>query len=135
LTVNLYGTSPHRKVVTETAPLTVEWPVPVRETSDADLLVGTTVVDEAGSPALQTSVERKVYDRKGRLRYDDHWSSHYRGEYRIVRVGTKKPPPPPVKKTTTTESTTPATTGATTTTAKTTTTAATTTTPATTTQP
>ncbi|MFL6013572.1 MAG: hypothetical protein ACJ74P_04685, partial [Gaiellaceae bacterium] len=121
-------------VVTETAPLTVEGPVPVRETSDADLLVGTTVVDEAGSPALQTSVERKVYNRKGRLLYDDHWSSHYRGEYRIVRVGTKKPPPPPVKTTTTTESTTTTTTGAATTTAKTTT-AATKTTPATTTQP
>ena len=135
LTVNLYGTSPHRKVVTDTAPLTVTGPVPVRELSDPNLLVGTTAVDEAGSPALQTSVERKVYDRKGRLRYDDHWSSHYRGEYRIVRVGTKKPPPPPVKKTTTTETTTTATTGATTTTAKTTTTAATTTTPATTTQP
>ena len=99
------------------------------------LLVGTTVVDEAGSPALQTSVERKVYDRNGRLLYDDHWSSHYRGDYRIVRVGTKKPPPPPVKtdhdegdhddgdddrSTTTTGKTT---------------TAATTTTPATTTQP
>jgi len=118
-------------VVTDTAPLTVTGPVPVRELSDPNLLVGTTAVDEAGSPALQTSVERKVYDRKGRLRYDDHWSSHYRGEYRIVRVGTKKPPPPPVKKTTTTT----ATTGATTTTARTTATAATTTTPATTTQP
>jgi vancomycin resistance protein YoaR len=135
LTVNLYGTSPHRKVVTETAPLTVAGPVPVRETADPDLLVDTTVVDEAGSPALQTSVERKVYDRKGRLLYDDHWSSHYRGEYRIVRVGTKKPPPPPVKTTTTTESTaTTTTTGAATTTAKTTT-AATKTTPTTTTRP
>ncbi len=135
LTVNLYGTSPHRKIVTETAPLTVAGPVPVRETTDSNLVVGTQIVDEAGSPALQTAVERKVYDRKGRLLYDDHWSSHYRGEYRLVRVGTKKPAPPPVKTTTTTESTTTtATTGAATTTAKTTT-AATKTTPATTTQP
>jgi hypothetical protein len=107
--------------------------VPVRETTDPSLDVGTTVVDEAGSPALQTSVERKVYDSRGRLLYDDHWSSHYRGDYRIVRVGTKKPPPPPVKPKTTT-GTTATTTGATATTGKTTT-AATTTTPATTTQP
>jgi vancomycin resistance protein YoaR len=128
LTVNLYGTSPHRKVVTETAPLTVAGPVPVRETSDSNLLIGQTAVDEAGSPALETSVERKVYDRKGRLMYDNTWSSHYRGEYRIVRVGTKKPPPPPVKKTTTEKTTTTTTTDKTTTTSKTTTTAATTTT-------
>ena len=39
LTVNLYGTSPHRKVVSETAPLTVAGPVPVRETTDPKLLV------------------------------------------------------------------------------------------------
>jgi vancomycin resistance protein YoaR len=131
LTVSLYGTSPHRKIVTETAPLTVTGPVPVRETADPNLLVGTTVVDEAGSPALQTSVERKVYDRKGGLLYDDHWASHYRGEYRVVRFGTKKPPPPPVKPKTTTEATTTSTTTTgKTTTAAATTTAATTTTPA-----
>src|SRR4051794_17007019 len=135
LTVNLYGTSPHRKVVTTTAPLTVAGPVPVRETTDADLVVGTTVVDEAGSPALETSVERKVYNRKGHLMYDDHWSSQYRGEYRVVRVGSKKPPPPPVKTTTTDTTTTAATTTAKTTTTGKTTTAATTTTPTAKTQP
>ena len=98
LTVTLYGTSPHRRVESEAAPLTVAGPVPVRTTTDAALLVGRTVVDVAGSPALQTSVERKVFDRNGTLLYDDHWSSHYRGEYRLVRVGSKKPPKkkPPV---------------------------------------
>jgi vancomycin resistance protein YoaR len=105
LTVNLYGTSPHRRVETVTAPLTIAGPVPVRETEDPNLLVGQQVVDEAGSPALQTSVERKVFDRQGRLIYDDHWSSHYRGEYRLVRIGTKKPPVK-VKPTTTTQTTT-----------------------------
>ena len=76
----------------------------MRTTTDPTLLIGRTVVDVAGSPALETSVERKVYDRKGKLLYDDHWSSHYRGDYRIVRVGSKKPPPkkkPPVTTTTT----------------------------------
>src|SRR5205085_4384765 len=34
LTVSLYGTSPHRKVVSDTAPLTEAGPVPVRETAD-----------------------------------------------------------------------------------------------------
>jgi vancomycin resistance protein YoaR len=135
LTVTLYGTSPHRKVVSKAAPLEVAGPVPVKTTTDPELLVGQTVVDVAGSPALTTSVERKVYDRKGKLLYDDHWSSHYRGDYRLVREGSKQPPPPPP--TTTTKKKPPTTTTSPTTTTKSTTTAATTTTAAapTTTQP
>jgi len=120
LTVTLYGTSPHRKVESEAAPLTVAGPTPVRTTTDPQLLRGKTVVDEAGSSALATSVERKVYDGNGKLLYDDHWSSHYRGEYRLVRVGSKKPPKK--KPATTTTTTAKTTTGATTTTAATTTT-------------
>jgi vancomycin resistance protein YoaR len=122
LTVTLYGTSPQRKVESVTAPLTVAGPIPVKSTTDPQLPRGQKVVDVAGSPALATSNERKVYDRNGKLLYDDHWSSHYRGEYRVVRVGSKKPPKK--KKVTTT------TTGKTTTTATTTT--ATTATPTTT---
>ena len=119
LTVTLYGTSPHRKVVSETAPLDVAGPVPVKTSTDPELLVGRTVVDVAGSPALTTSVERRVYDRKGKLLYDDKWSSHYRGDYRLIRVGSKRrrrrrrrsrprrrrrrrPRPPPPRTTTTT---------------------------------
>jgi hypothetical protein len=130
LTVTLYGTSPHRKVVSEAAPLTVAGPVPVREVDDATLLVGENIVDTAGSPALATSVERKVYTARGRLLYDDNWSSHYRGEYRIVRIGTKEPPPPPPKKKPTTTTTGTTTTTSSTTTTTTTTTGTTTTTAA-----
>jgi vancomycin resistance protein YoaR len=110
LTVTLYGTSPHRKVESLTAPLTVAGPIPVKSTTDPKLLRGQTVVDVAGSPALATSNERKVYTRTGKLLYDDHWSSHYRGEYRIVRVGSKKPPKKKVTTTTTGKTTTAATT-------------------------
>ena len=128
LTVTLYGTSPHRRVESEAAPLSVAGPVPVKSTSDPSILVGHTVVDEAGSPALATSVERKVYSAKGKLLYDDKWSSQYRGEYRLVRVGTKKPPKKKKKETTTTTATTTTTSTATTTTASATTTVAGTTT-------
>ena len=103
--MTLYGTSPHRKVVSETAPLTVAGPG-AGEDDDA-----TRRCSSAGRSSTwrdrrrsTTSVERKVYDRKGKLLYDDHWSSHYRGDYRLVRVGSKKPPPkkkPPVTTTTT----------------------------------
>ena len=124
LTVTLYGTSPHRRIETTTAPLTVTGAVPVQSTPDPTLPRGQTVVESAGSPPLATSVERKVYTRGGRLLYDDHWASHYVGEPQVERVGTKKPTPP---KTTTSTTTT----GTTTTTGKTTT-ATTTTTPTTT---
>jgi vancomycin resistance protein YoaR len=131
LTVTLYGTDPHRKVVSETAPLAVSGPVPVKQIPDGSLLRGRRVVDVAGSNALATSNERKVYSAKGRLLYDDHWSSHYRGEYRVIRVGTKKKPPkkPPATTTTTTTTEKTTTTTATTTTATTTTPAPTTTQP------
>ena len=54
-------------------------------------------MDEAGSPALATSNERKVYDAHGKLLYDDTWYSHYRGEYKLVRVGSKLRPKPKPK--------------------------------------
>src|SRR5947208_16729795 len=87
LTVSLYGTSPHRKVVSQTSPLVETGPAPVKTTKDPTLFVGQKVVDQSGSPYLATSNERKVHDASGKLLYDDTWSSHYRGEYELVRVG------------------------------------------------
>jgi vancomycin resistance protein YoaR len=96
LTVNLYGTSPHRKVESEAAPLVVTGPPPTKTTKDANLFVGEKVVDESGSSSLATSVHRKVYDADGKLLYDNTWYSSYRGEYELIRVGTK--PKPDVEK-------------------------------------
>jgi len=114
LVVNLYGTPQHRRVETETAPLKNAGPVPVRRIPDGNVLRGQTVIQEAGSPPLETSVHRRVYTAGGELLHDDVWYSSYRGETRVVRYGTKKPPPPPPppeekkkeeKKTTTTTTT------------------------------
>jgi hypothetical protein len=45
-------------------------------------------------------VRRRVYDADGTLLYDDVWYSSYRGEKKIVLVGTKpKPKPEPKPKT------------------------------------
>ncbi len=96
LTVNLYGTDPGRRVVSETAPLRVTGPPPVVRIKDPSLAKGTTVVEDPGSPSRATSVHRRVYAKDGRLLHDDVWYSSYRGEKRIVRVGTKplsKPKP------------------------------------------
>ena len=97
LTVNLYGTPQHRRVVSETAPLVTTGPVPEEIVKDPNLLVGKRVVDHQGSPPLSTSVNRKVYDEKGKLLYDNTWYSSYVGDKSIVRVGTKKKPKPKQK--------------------------------------
>jgi vancomycin resistance protein YoaR len=100
LTVNLYGTPTGRRVESETAPLRVVGAPPTEVIKDPTLLKGKQVIEATGSPALATSVHRRVYDASGRLLHDSSWYSSYRGEKRIVRVGTKpkpKPKPKPVK--------------------------------------
>jgi vancomycin resistance protein YoaR len=115
LTVALYGTPVHRRVVSETSPLVVTGPAPIKRINDPSLLVGQTVVEEPGSSALKTSNQRKVYDAKGKLLFDTTFYSSYRGEVRIIRVGTK-PRPKDQTDTTTTGTTTTTTTKKTTTT-------------------
>ena len=106
LTVNLYGTSPHRKVVSENAPLKVTGPAPTKRSKDPALFVGEKVVDDTGSSSLATSVHRLVYDNAGKLLYDNTWYSSYRGDYKLVRVGTKPKPKNKKKPGTTTGATT-----------------------------
>jgi len=98
LTVVLYGTNPHRRVVSTTAPLRTVAPPPVKRIKDPTLFKGTQVVDSAGSPSLSTSVHRRVYAQDGRLLYDNVWYSNYRGEARVIRIGTKPRPKPKPKK-------------------------------------
>lgn len=96
LTVNLYGTPQNRRVESTVTPLRVTGAPPVEKKKDPTLEKGKEVVEEAGSAPLATSATRRVYDAKGKLLYENTWYSSYRGEKRIVRVGTKKPEPKPV---------------------------------------
>jgi vancomycin resistance protein YoaR len=101
LTVDLYGSPLHRRVVTDTRPLVTTGPAPLQRVPDPALYVGQTVVEESGSPSLSTSVRRQVFTPSGSLLYDNTWYSSYRGEPRVVHYGTKarpKPPPPAKKK-------------------------------------
>jgi vancomycin resistance protein YoaR len=97
LYVSLYGAPQHRRVVTDTAPLTVVAPTPVVKSVDPTLAPGTQVVDQYGAPAQATSVHRLVYDSAGKLLSDSTWSSHYQSEPTIIRVGPKAKPKPKVK--------------------------------------
>jgi vancomycin resistance protein YoaR len=106
LTVALYGTPQHRRVESVAQPLRVVSPPPVEKTPDPTLAVGQTVVDDPGVPSQATSVERKVYSASGKLMSDQSWSSYYRAEPKLVRVGTKKPAKPKTPKQTTPATTT-----------------------------
>jgi vancomycin resistance protein YoaR len=94
LTVNLYGTNPHRRVVSETAALVVNGHPPTQWVKDPKLEKGTKVIEEAGSSPLSTSVQRKVYSADDKLLYDNVWYSRYDGEKRVIHIGTKKPAKP-----------------------------------------
>jgi vancomycin resistance protein YoaR len=98
LTVALYGSNPHRRVESETAPLAVTGGAPTETEKNPNLYVGERVTTDSGEPSRKTSVERRVFDANGKLLYDDTWSSYYRSEPRIVDVGTKPKPVEPEKK-------------------------------------
>jgi vancomycin resistance protein YoaR len=97
LTVALYGTPVHRRVVSETAPLVTHGTIPVNADYDPSLLEGDRVVEEVGAPARTTSVRRRVYAADGKLLYDNTFYSSYRAEPAVVRVGTHPRPEPPPK--------------------------------------
>ncbi len=97
ITVSIYGGGPERRVESGTGVLRETGPAPIRRVKDPTLLKGETAIEEEGSPARATSVTRKVYDEDGNLIHDETWNTSYRGEYRVIRVGTKPPPKPEPK--------------------------------------
>ena len=94
ITVSIYGGGPERRVVSGLGELRETGPGPVRRISDPTLLRGETVTEEEGTNATATSVTRTVYDATGKVLHDETWNTSYRGEYRVIRVGTKPPPAP-----------------------------------------
>jgi vancomycin resistance protein YoaR len=105
LTVALYGTPVHRRVVSDTRPLVVAGPIPTKKVPDPTLLPGKQVVEETGEPPRTTSVRRIVYDAGGKVLHDTVFYSSYRAEPRVIRVGPKKHPKPETTTTTTTTTT------------------------------
>jgi vancomycin resistance protein YoaR len=98
ITVSLYGGGPERRVESSDGTIRVTGEGPVRRVPDPTLEVGTTMVEEEGSSASATTVTRKVFAADGTVIHDETWNTSYRGEYRIIRYGTKpKPKPPPEK--------------------------------------
>ena len=94
LRMTIFGTSPQRRIESSTTPLHAVGPVPVRRVPDPLLPKGKKVVDDSipFSPPLATSVHRVVYSPTGKVLYDSVWYSSYRGQPKVVHVGTKPKP-------------------------------------------
>jgi vancomycin resistance protein YoaR len=104
LTVALYGTPLHRRVVSDVRPLVVVSLPPVKKVPDPSLSDGQQVVQDPGDPARKTSVRRRVYSASGKLLSDTVFYSSYRAQPEILLVSTKTAPkkkkPKPVTTTT-----------------------------------
>jgi vancomycin resistance protein YoaR len=92
LVVSIFGAPQHRRIVSETAPLRVVKPPPLKKTIDKSLKPGERVVDDPGVPAMSTWVRRRVYSPDGKLLYDSTWYSNYVASPKLVRIGPKKKP-------------------------------------------
>ncbi len=99
ISIAIYG-GESRRVESSSSPLVVTGRVPVERVDDPTLAKGKTVVEEEGSSPTRTSATRKVYSADGELIHSETWTTSYKGEERVVRVGTKvgpkktKPVPP-----------------------------------------
>ena len=96
ISVAIYG-GERRRVESSAGTFEVTGPVPVKRVRDTTLAKGKTVVEEEGSTPSRTSVTRTVYAPDGSVIRDETWTTSYKGETRIVRVGTKVDKPKAVK--------------------------------------
>jgi vancomycin resistance protein YoaR len=94
ITISIYG-GEKRRVESFPGEAKVTGPPPLRRKLDPTLERGTEVVEQEGTDATAVTVRRVVYTEAGTVLRDEWWRTSYRGEYRVVRVGTKPPPPKP----------------------------------------
>lgn len=91
INVAIYG-GERRRVESSATPLVVTGRVPVDRVEDPTLAKGRTVVEEDGSAPTRTSATRVIYAADGTLIRSETWNTSYKGEDRVVRVGTKIDP-------------------------------------------
>jgi vancomycin resistance protein YoaR len=95
ITISILGAPTGRRVESVPGELRITGPVPVQEVRDPTLTVGEQIVEEEGSPPQSIVVRRTVYDADGDVLYAETWTTAYRGEKRVVRVGSKPKPREP----------------------------------------
>ena len=102
ISIAIYG-GENRRIESSPGTFTVTGRPPIKRVKDPKLAKGKSVVKEEGSAPSRTSVTRTVYSANGEVLHDETWTTSYRGETRIVRVGTKVAEPksrPPAGKAT-----------------------------------
>ena len=91
ISIAIYG-GETRRVESSATPLVVTGPVPVDRVRDPTLLKGRTVVEAEGTAPTRTTATRKIYSADGKLIRSEMWTTLYKGETRVVRVGAKAAP-------------------------------------------
>lgn len=97
ITVAIYGPATGRRVESSAGPLVTIGPGPVTRVEDPTLPAGRTVREEEGAAPTSVRVLRTVYEADGTIRSRETWTTTYRGEKAVLRVGTKPRPKPPPK--------------------------------------
>jgi vancomycin resistance protein YoaR len=91
--VRLLGGGPDRRVESVAGELKVTGKPQTEREPDPTLYVGDRVLEFAGQPSREITVERIIY-QDGKLLRRETWYTHYQYEARILRVGTKPRPEP-----------------------------------------
>jgi vancomycin resistance protein YoaR len=86
--VGIYG-GEERRVDSSPGTRVVTGPVPVKRVKDPTLAKGRWVVESEGSEPSRTVVTRTIYGEDGTELRTETWTTSYRGETRVVRIGTK----------------------------------------------
>jgi vancomycin resistance protein YoaR len=89
--VVIYG-GERRRVESSATPLVLVGGAPKELVEDPTLPKGKRVVEAEGSRPSRTTATRKIYGPDGKLIREETWTTSYKGETRIVRVGTKPEP-------------------------------------------
>ena len=96
ISIAIYG-GETRRVESSATPLVVTGRVPVDRIRDPTLPKGRTVVETEGTAPTRTTATRKIYSADGELIRSETWTTSYKGETRVVRVGAKAAPKPKEK--------------------------------------
>jgi vancomycin resistance protein YoaR len=91
--VRLLGGGPDRRVESVAGELKVTGKPQTEREPDPTMYVGQKVLEFAGQPSREITVERLIY-QEGKLLRRETWYTHYAYEARILRVGTKPRPEP-----------------------------------------
>lgn len=90
--VSIYG-GERRRVESSAGTRSIAGSAPVKRVKDPKLPKGKTKVEEKGTAPSRTSVTRSIYGADGNLIRTETWNTSYKGETRIIRVGTKPKKP------------------------------------------